>query len=75
MGAELSLSHSCEVKMSDDRYRHLTDQGFHYRHNTDNKEDTVESLKEELREANQLIEKLKSALGPNHPLGRQRGFL
>ena len=36
------------------------------------KPETIESLKEKLAEAERTIEKLRQALGANHPLGTMR---
>lgn len=37
-------------------------------------EDEVAVLRDKLREAEAFIERLRDALGSNHPLGRQRGL-
>jgi len=43
-------------------------------YNSEVKEETIESLKAELREAKAEIQRLKEALGSNHPLGIRRGI-
>ena len=37
-------------------------------------EETIESLKKKLKEAEDRIELLRQALGPNHPLGIRRNI-